>query len=78
MRACMIVHAHALGRRLRFESTLRMCYNDILSATTAAGICRMSLSTNSERETRTETDTGIKHLLVCDWEKNWDSPGKTG
>lgn len=53
-----------LGRHLRFESTLRMCYNDILSATTAAGICRMSLSTNTEPETRTETDTGADKAFI--------------
>lgn len=66
---CVRACARAMGRHLRFESTLRMCYNDILSATTAAGICRMSLSTNTERETRTETDKGIKHLLVWNQKK---------
>lgn len=42
-----------VSEALEVESTLGMCYNDRLSATTAAGICRMSLSTYTEGETRT-------------------------
>ena len=48
---------------MRFESTLRMHYNDGLSATTAAGICRMSLSTYTEGKTRTETNKRIKAVI---------------
>lgn len=40
-----------------------MCYNDRLSAATAAGICRMSLSTYAEGETRTETSKRIETLM---------------
>lgn len=40
-----------------------MCYNDRLSAATAAGICRMSLSTYTEGETRTATNKGIKTVM---------------
>ena len=70
---CLCVHAFVLmfmrvcvcvcWKCLRFESTLRMHYNDGLSATTAAGICRMSLSTYTEGKTRTETNKRIKAVI---------------
>lgn len=67
---CVWGGVRATGRHSRFESTLRMCYNDILSATTAAGICRTSLSTNTEPETRTETDKeGDKAFIGVELEK---------
>lgn len=52
---------------LRFESTLTMCYNDGLSATTAADICWMSLSTYTERETRAEANNLIKTAMDYTW-----------
>lgn len=37
-----------------------MCYNDRLSATTAAGICRMSLSAYTEGETTKRIEAVIE------------------
>lgn len=63
---CLSVYIHACAclcvckKCLRFESALRMCYNDGLSATTAAGICRMSLSAYTEGETNKRTEGVIE------------------
>lgn len=51
--ACVCIHMHVCLKGLMFECTSRMGYNDRLSATTAAGIFRMSLSTYINGETRT-------------------------
>lgn len=50
---CVCIHMHVCLKGLMFECTSRMGYNDRLSATTAAGIFRMSLSTYINGETRT-------------------------